>query len=78
MIELALATAVIAMTVTRSSVFRPIQCCKLLRCPYCFAHWVALALCLPQDDFVIKTLVVIALSVPVMFLIHLFMERIDA
>lgn len=82
-ITLALAVAAITMTVSRSSLFRPIRVVKVLKCPYCLVHWFAfLAVFLTESafnriDFIIMSFAVISLSVPIMYLIELFMDKID-
>jgi hypothetical protein len=48
---LALAVSAASMTVSQTAAFRPVRLCaaywtplgKLLRCPYCLSHWLALA-----------------------------------
>ena len=81
MVQLALAAAAITMTITRSSLFKPLRVVKLLRCPYCFVHWVAALLVatitVDPFDFIISLFAVVALSVPCMYIIELFMEKID-
>ncbi len=81
MIELALATAAITMTITRSSLFRRFRVVKLLKCPYCFVHWIAalltLTICVSFLDFIIKTFAIVTLSILPMYIIELFMEKID-
>ncbi len=82
MITIALAVAVIAMTLTQSSLFEVIQKCKLLRCPYCTAHWVSFViwLCQPKTtvfDFVINVFATVAISVLPMIIIDYFNTRID-
>lgn len=82
MIELALATAAISMTLTKSSLFSWFQVTKLTRCPYCMAHWIAFILVpLTQQMHLIGLIVysfaVVALSVVPMILINYFMEKMD-
>ncbi|KKL09695.1 hypothetical protein LCGC14_2563290 [marine sediment metagenome] len=82
MITIALAVAVIAMTLTQSSLFRAIQKCKLLRCPYCTAHYVSFLiwLCQPKTnllDFVINVFATIAISVLPMIVIDHLNTRMD-
>lgn len=84
MIELivyALAAAAITMTITRSSLFKPVRINKLLKCPYCFVHWVTFPMAAMTTtsflDFIITVFALVTLSVPGMFLIELFMDKID-
>ncbi len=76
-ILIALAVATISMTLTQSSLFEAIQKCKLLRCPYCTAHYISLFLwCFyPKTslfDFVINVFATVALSVlPMLAIAHL-------
>ncbi len=82
-ILIALAVATISMTITQSSLFRGIQKCKLLRCPYCAAHWVSLLLwCFyPQPlrlfDFGINVFATVAISVLPMIAIDYLNTRMD-
>ena len=60
--ELALAAAVITMTITRSSLFIPIRRLlkfKIFKCPYCFVHWVSASLALFLSGFWILTRLVL-------------------
>ena len=82
MIELALATAAISMTLTKSSLFNWLQVTKLTQCPYCMAHWIALILVCGTweghlGDLAIYSFAVVALSVVPMYIINAFMEKID-
>lgn len=51
-ITFALAVAAVSLTVTKSSIFQPLRdrwegipfLGKLVQCPYCFSHWVAMGL----------------------------------
>jgi len=80
----ALACASVSMTVARSRLFaRPRQWLtdrsawlgKLVTCPYCFSHWVALAMVLALDwlgwrALVIDTFAVVTLAAPLQWLIY--------
>ncbi len=55
-ILVALAVASISMTLTQSSLFRIIQKCKLLQCPYCAAHWISLLLWISYTFIYPKTI----------------------
>ena len=91
-ILIALAVATISMTLTQSSLFRVIQRCKLLRCPYCMAHYISFFIWsgyvlggyVPQHpktmtlfDFVINVFATVALSVLPMMSIDYFNTRMD-
>jgi len=88
MITIALAVAAISMTVTRSSLFRGLRSLvdfKLVKCPYCFAHWVsmliwgcyALSHPLGYFDITINIFATIALSVVPMYVIECFNTLVD-
>ncbi len=90
MITIALAVAVIAMTLTQSSLFedvREILKFKLFRCPYCVAHWISFLIwsgyatghtnTLGVFDFVINVFATVALSVLPMLAIDYLNTRID-
>ena len=72
--ELALAAAVITMTITRSSLFIPIRRLlkfKIFKCPYCFVHWVSASLALFLSGFwILNTFVIVGLSILPMLLIE--------
>lgn len=81
-ILIALAVATISMTLTKSSLFenvREILSIKLLRCPYCMAHWISfLCWCgytiqypntVTVFDFVIYVFATVALSILPMYVI---------
>jgi hypothetical protein len=74
MILEALAISTISETVCRSVLFRSVQRLHLFRCPYCFAHYVALFIAVHNYtslfDFVITWFALITLAVPGMLLIE--------
>jgi len=79
---IALATSTITETICRSALFKPIRKWlnfKLLKCPYCLAHWLAFSFMLFNSlnfyDFIIKSFAIVTLAVPGMLLIeYLFKE----
>lgn len=90
MIALALAVATITMTLTQSSLFECVRKqieCKLVRCPYCTAHWVSFFVwcgyvtqqpnSLDVFDFIINVFATVALSILPMIIIDYFNTRID-
>jgi hypothetical protein len=79
-----LAVSAIAMTVTKSSLFSGLReriNCKLLYCPYCFSHWIALSFTIPISisvfDWIIKSFAVVTIASIFSIGIDIFMERID-
>jgi len=79
----ALACASVSMTVARSRLFRPLRewlvrrsawLGKLVTCPYCFSHWVALTLVLALGwlgwrALIFDTFAVVTLAAPLQWLI---------
>lgn len=78
MILEALAISAISETVCRSVLFRPIQKWYILKCSYCFAHYLAFFIALQQStfyNFIVMWFALVTLSVPGMLLIeYLFKE----
>jgi len=68
-ILISLAVAAIAITITKSSLFRGLRELlpwKLFNCPYCLSHWISLLFCLyyyPLNvDFIINVFAIVTLS----------------
>ncbi len=85
-IFVALAVATITMTITRSNLFEGIRKTlnyKLIRCPYCAAHWISFGAwcCYPNVlsvfDFTINVFATVALSTLPMLVIDYFNLRMD-
>lgn len=86
MIQIAIAVAIVSLTVTRSRLFKGFRgwfrphplLHELVRCPYCFSHWVAGALMavhmeifdLTLWEWFIDSLVVVAIAAPIMAIVH--------
>lgn len=81
MILEAFAISAIAETVCRSKLFQPIQKWYLLKCSYCFAHYLALAVALYNYtnfyDFIINWFALVTMAVPGMFLIELLLKELE-
>lgn len=91
MFELALANAVIVITITKSSLFKPLRngiknnfFKKLLNCPYCLSHWTSLILIIfsinypfPFFDFIIKVFFLIGITSLFSFLLLLYLNLLD-
>ncbi|MEE9548678.1 MAG: hypothetical protein V3V68_04920 [Nitrosomonadaceae bacterium] len=86
----ALAVATISMTLTQSSLFEAIRKtleCKVVRCPYCVAHWVSFSIwschtftypkTIDLFIFAINVFATVALSVLPMIVIDYLNTRID-
>lgn len=83
-ILIALAVAAISMTLTQSTLFESVRNLlkwKLIRCPYCAAHWVSAFIWIGYAtnpfDFVINVFATVALSVLPMIAIEYFNTRMD-
>ncbi len=80
MILEALAISTISETVCRSKLFKPIQR-GLLKCPYCFAHYLALSIAIYNYsnpyDFIIQWFALVTLSIPGMLLIELLFKELE-
>ena len=81
MILEALAISTVSETVCRSRLFRPLQKWYLLKCSYCFAHYLALFVALLHYtnpyDFIINWFALVTLSIPGMLLIELLFEKLE-
>lgn len=81
MILEALAISTLAETVCRSRLFRPLQRFYLLKCSYCFAHYLALLMAgfhyTNPYDFIINWFALVTLSIPGMLLIELLFTRLE-
>jgi len=81
MILEALAISSIAETVCRSRLFKPIQKWYLLKCSYCFAHYLSLIVALIKYstfyDFMITWFALVTLAVPGMLLIELLFNQLE-
>lgn len=84
-IFVALAVAAITMTLTQSNLFEGIRKRighKLVRCPYCAAHWISFFVWCTQYpmnpfDFIINVFATVALSVLPMIIIDYFNTKMD-
>lgn len=75
----ALATAAITMTLTRGTVFRPLRLWvirrsswfgKLVTCPYCMSHWIALMVVWPSSlAMLVSVMAVVATAAPIQWVI---------
>lgn len=81
MILEALAISAFAETICRSKLFRPIQRFYLLKCSYCFAHYLAFLLAglryTSLYDFIINWFALVTLSIPGMLLIELLFKELE-
>lgn len=93
MIELALANAVLVITITKSSLFKPLRnniknnfLKKLFHCPYCLSHWTSLiliafsinyTLSFSFFNFIIETLALIAITSIFAYLLLLYLKLSD-
>lgn len=81
----AIAVSVISMDISRTAIFRPLRkllsswCWlhKLVSCPWCLAHWVALAAVLLLEQNVLYTFVVVGLAAVPMLLTDFLFYRLD-
>ncbi len=80
MILESLAIAAVSVTIGKTAIFAPIRKIKFLRkllnCPYCLAHWLAVIVAIMQPwtglfDCVINTFALVALSsLAAIFIVH--------
>jgi len=81
-LEIAAAIATISLTVTKSTLFQPLRKhWRVLRCPYCFSHWVAFVFATTISDslfdFIIKSFALVCFASILSFFILIFIEKAD-